>query len=226
MITTQVNLDVFFKQMTNITEYSIGFTEGVERGMGNLIQKIGQLAVDNIKEYIDSSARVNPQALHHVYEWYQTGSPDARLFDVEYTKNGMSGVFVFANFKQSLSVRNGSNVPFANKAESMENGERLVIKPKSSKVLAFESNGEEVFTQKPVIISEAGGGETTNSFEKIFESFFNNYFSQSFLQTSGLYDYLSKPTDYKKNVRAGSRGGRSVGISTGQAWVTKAGGKI
>jgi hypothetical protein len=187
MISAEVNLDLFMKQMRNITEYSIGFTEGVEQGISNLIHRVGQLAVDNIKEYIDSSARVNPQALHHVYEWYQTGSPDARLFDIEYVKSGTNGAFIFSNFRQSSSVKNGSNVPFINKAEVMESGQTLIIRPKNSQVLAFEANGEEVFTQKPVVISEAGGGETTNSFERTFDDFFNNYFSQSFLLVLELF---------------------------------------
>jgi hypothetical protein len=226
MITATVDLDLFKKQMINLTQYSEGFLEGIEKGKTNLLNKIGQYAVESIKEYIDSSARTNPQALHHVYEWYQTGSPDARLFDINYTKNGTDKIFISSKFRQSTSLAKGSSTPFIDKAEVMENGQRLIIKPKKSKVLAFEVDGDEVFTSKPVIINEAGGGDTTNSFEKTFESFFNNYFSQSFMQSSGLAEYLKKPTAYKKNLRAGQRGGRSVGISTGYEWISRAGGDL
>ena len=127
MIDTTVNLDLFLKQMTNITEYSNGFVEGIEKGKSNLLNRIGELAVESVKEYIDSSARVNPQALHHVYEWYQTGSPDARLFDIEYLKYGTDKIVITANFKQSSSIAKGSSTPFIDKARVMENGQRLVI---------------------------------------------------------------------------------------------------
>ena len=224
MITATANLDLFLKQMTNITQYADGFLDGVQKGKSNLLHRIGQLAVENVRQYIDSSARVNPRALHHVYEWYQTGSPDARLFDIEYTKYGTDRIVISSNFKQSTSLAKGSSTPFIDKAQVMENGQRLVIKPKKSQVLAFEVDGDEVFTKNPVVIEEAGGEETTGSFESIFNNFFNNYFSQSFMQSSGLADYIKKPTDFVRNIRAGQRGGRAVGIKAGYDWISRAGG--
>jgi len=48
------------------------------------------------------------------------------------------------------------------------------------------------------------------------------YFKQSFLRASGVYDYIKKPTLYKKNLKAGSIAGRSKGIDTGFKWITNA----
>jgi hypothetical protein len=52
-----------------------------------------------------------------------------------------------------------------------------------------------------------------------------NDFSQAFIRSSGIIKYLENPTAYKKNLGAGKRGGRSVGISTGYTWVANLGAK-
>jgi len=41
--------------------------------------------------YIDAQARVNPQSLHHVYEWNKVGNSGSRLFKLNITeRNGLS----------------------------------------------------------------------------------------------------------------------------------------
>jgi len=74
--------------------------------------------------------------LHHVYEWYQTGSPAARLFDINYISNQI-GLSFNSTFRQSVSIKSGSKVPFYNKAQIIENGIPVTIRPVSSEVLSF-----------------------------------------------------------------------------------------
>jgi hypothetical protein len=161
--------------------------------------------------------------LHHVYEWNQTGSPAARLYDIDYTVSGI-GLSIKSTFRQSTSIKEGSTVPFYNKARIIEDGIPVVIKPKNSPVLAFDDNGEQVFTRNPIVVENPGGTEAQGGFNRIFDSFFNNYFTQAFLRSSGVMKYLTNPIAYKKNLSAGKRGGRAVGISTGYAWVANIGG--
>ncbi len=212
----------FKKDMNNIIDYSIGFLDGVQRGKTIFLKTIGLETVEVMKEFIDSNARVNPEMLHHVYEWYQTGSPSARLYDISYTTSNL-GLSFRSSFSQSVSVKNGSRTPFYNKARIMEDGIPVTIRPKTAQVLSFEENGETVFTKGPVEILNPGGTEVQGGFERVFDMFFNRYFSQAFLRVSGVAKYLENPNVYKKNIQAGKKMGRSKGISTGYRWIANAG---
>ena len=215
----------FMKEVNNVLEYSIGFFQGVEQAKPILLQNIGRSTVEMLKQFIDSNARMTPEALHHVYEWYETGSPNARLFDIEYTVAG-SGLSFSSTFKQSNSVKAGSTVAFYNKAKIMEQGIPVTIVPKRSKVLVFEDNGETIFTKGPVVVNEPGGQAVQGSYERVLNSFFNNYFSQAFLKSSGLLEYLKNPLAFRRNLSAGKRSGRSKGIEVGYNWMAKAGADI
>jgi hypothetical protein len=216
------NDTLFLKEMNNMIQYSFGFTEGVKRGRNHILNAVGKDAIDLIKQYIDSSARTNPAILQHMYEWDQTGSPNARLFDIDYTVSGL-GLSIKSTFRQSVSVKNGSTVPFYDKARIMENGIPVTIRPRNASVLAFEDNGEQVFTKNPIVVDNPGGIQAQGGFEKTFDSFFNNYFSQAFLRVSGVMDYIRNPSAFTKNLSAGKRGGKSVGISTGYTWIANIG---
>ena len=225
MIGVKVNATLFKKDMDNILQYSLGFLDGVKIGFPELLESLGSKTVDGIKEFIDSSARMNPGSLHHVYEWYQTGSPDSRLFDIKYSVAGNTISFS-SQFRQSNRIKLGSNQPFFDKARVMENGQSVVIRPRSSSVLAFEVDGEQVFTSNPVTVTNPGGDATTGGFERAFRSFFDKYFTQSFLVSSGLARYLSNPEAFKKKIASGKIGGRSAGISAGHDWIASIGGKV
>ena len=66
-----MNDAAFKKEMKNIIDYSIGFLDGVQAGKTQFLHNMGIMTVEILKEYIDSNARVNPKALHHIYEWYK-----------------------------------------------------------------------------------------------------------------------------------------------------------
>lgn len=216
------NSNQFKKEMNNIVDYSIGFLEGVQRGKAVFLKTVGMETVELMKEFIDSNARVNPSMLHHIYEWNQTGSPSARLYDISYTTSNL-GLSFRSSFSQSTSIKNGSRTPFYDKARIMEDGIPVTIRPRTAQVLAFEENGETVFTQGPVEILNPGGTEVQGGFEKTFDMFFNRYFSQAFLRVSGIAQYLENPQVYKKNLQAGKKMGKTKGISTGYRWIANAG---
>lgn len=211
----------FEKRMNNIMDYSLGFLDGVQKGKKIFLSRLGKEVVFALGQYIDVNARANPKALHHVYEWYQTGSPNARLFDIDYTVSNL-GLSFNSSFKQSRSVPADGNVPFANKAKIMESGIPVVIKPRKRSALVFEDGGQTVFVKKPITVRDPGGPEVVGSYEQIFDEFFIRYFRQSFLKASGLYDYIKKPTLFKKNIAAGAVGGRAKGTETGIKWIANA----
>jgi len=221
MITT-FNSNQFKKDMNNIVNYSIGFLDGVQKGKTVFFKNLGIDTVEVMKEFIDSNARVNPQMLNHIYEWYQNGSPDARLYDISYTVSNL-GLSFKSSFSQSTSIKNGSRTPFYDKARIMEEGIPVIIRPKVAQVLAFEQGGETIFTRGPVQIMNPGGAQAEGGFEKVFDMFFNKYFSQAFLRTSGIAKYLENPQLYKKNMPAGKRMGKAKGLSTGYRWIANAG---
>jgi len=223
MIDVKFNSVQFAKEMDNIAEYAIGFLEGAQRGRAEMMYAIGESTREMLGEYLDSNARVAPDLLHHVYEWYMTGSPQARLFEI--TARSNAGTISFdANLSQSKSIKTGAKKPFYNKAFIMEKGIPLTIKPRESKVLAFEDDGEQVFTRKPVVVQDPGGKLVQGSFERTFNSFFDNYFSQSFLRVSGLEDRLDRTNAFVNNIAKGKTMGKAAGNSVGYKWITGKGG--
>jgi hypothetical protein len=219
---TVFNSMQFKKDMNNIVDYSVGFLEGIHRGKTVFLKTLGLETVELMKEFIDSNARVNPEMLHHIYEWHQTGSPSARLYDISYTTSQL-GLSFKSSFSQSTSIKNGSRTPFYDKARIMEEGIPVTIRPRLAQALAFEDNGEMVFTKNEVRVDNPGGTAVEGGFEKVFDMFFNRYFSQAFLRVSGVAKYLENPIVYKKDMAAGKRMGRSKGISTGYRWIANAG---
>jgi hypothetical protein len=217
-----INDKKFMRDMNNVIEYSLGFLSGVQNGKAQFLNNVGKKTIEVLKQYIDTMARVDQQLLHHMYEWNRTGSPDARLFDINYIVRA-SGISFVPAFRQSNSVKQGSKVPFYDKATIMENGTAVTIKPKSSQVLAFEENGEMVFTKKTVNVSNPGGQGVEGSFEKTFDRFFQVYFTQAFLYSSGVADYIRNPVAFKRNLKSGKSGGRSVGKKVGYNWIARAG---
>jgi hypothetical protein len=215
------NTKQFDTQMLNFLEYSTGFIEGVQKGRNVFLKHLSDGTSEGLKRYIDSNARGNSQALQHVYEWYKTGSPEARLYNIDCKVIG-SGISIRSTFRQSNSISKNSTKPFYDKAKIMENGIPISIKPKNNSVLAFEKDGEQIFTKKEIKVPFPGGPEAKGSYQKIFDEFFKLYFSQSFLKASGLFDYLENPIAYKANLKSGVRSGKSKGIQTGYNWIINA----
>jgi hypothetical protein len=220
MISIKINDKDLMRDLNNIIQYSFGFLEGIEKGKRIFLDNLGKDVTQFVKEYIDTSARVNPSRLHHVYEWHQTGSPDARLFDINYTVSNL-GLSFKSTFSQSMTIKNGSRTPFYDKARIMEDGIPVTIVPTKAKVLSFEVDGEQVFTKGPVFV-ENPGGNSQGGFESIVDQFFTQYFTQAFLRKSGALSELENAKIYKNNFAAGSKQGRGKGIETGYRWIVNA----
>ena len=218
MIAPRINDKQFVREMNNLMNYSVGFLEGAQRGKVELLKEVGIKTKEILEQYLDSSARVSPDLLHHVYEWYQTGSPEARLFDINYHAAAGS-LSINATFRQSTTVKNGSKVPFYNKAVVMERGISVTVTPRSSEVLAFEDNGEQVFTRQPVTIENPGGKQVAGSFEKVFREFFERYFTQSFMVTSGLDQRIRNTSAFVRGFGRGKSLGKSYGNQVGYRWI-------
>jgi hypothetical protein len=217
MMKLAINTKQFKKDMSNIVEYSFGYVDGVHAGKTVFFHNLGLSVSEMLEKYIDSNARVNPEALNHIYEWSQVGSPNARLYDLKYTVSNQ-GLSFITNFKQSKSIKEGSRVPFYDKAKIMENGVPVTIRPKK-RVLAFTIDNEEIFTSNDVTVTNPGGTEVQGSFSKTIDEFMLFYFKQSFLRASGIYNYIQNPTVFKKDIKQGSRLGKNKGIQTGFRWI-------
>jgi len=214
---------IFFKEMNNLMEYSEGYLQGIHKGKDNFLKQIGEDTIKLMKQFIDQQARADHQMYHHIYEWYQTGNPEARLYDITCQISG-GGLTFDGQLTQSKSIQDGSHTPFYNKARIMEEGIPVRIKPNRASVLAFTVGDQKVFTKNEVLVNDPGGTHVVGSFEHIFKLFLEQYFRQSVLESTGIAEYLRTSNDYRNNLHSGKSGGKPVGIDVGYNWITKAGG--
>jgi hypothetical protein len=222
MIQVMFDTKNFSKIMQNTVAYSNGFVRGIEISRIRFNEQLGQLASEMLKKYIDSRSRIDRQALHHVYEWDAVGSPSARLFEIE-SKASPSTITFWGKFLPSKSVSDTSGDPFINKAEIMENAILIEVTPKND-VLAFESDGETVFTTDTVYIANPGGDEVAGSFGRVVEEFFDSHFTAQVLAQTGLLKKLSNPKEYAQYFSAGARGGGGImGRHAGRSYLTTRG---
>ena len=76
---TRVLLDTseLERVLKNTAQYCEGFIAGGEAGLPLLLAEIGEAVKEAMGLWMDAMASGNHAALHHVYEWYQTGSAGA-----------------------------------------------------------------------------------------------------------------------------------------------------
>jgi hypothetical protein len=163
--------------------------------------------------YVDAQARVKPKSLHHVYEWNKAGVPTARLFNL-YTigTNGLSFKINY-NFKLSKSPvpskdkKQKKKYVFANKADVMEAGMPIVIRPRSAERLVFEMDGETVFMPKgsSVTVGKPGGSQASHQFSLSYGRFFGGPLVNSSIKSSGLQrifnSKITKALSLPMNIR-------------------------
>lgn len=219
MISLKTDSVQFQKDMNNITDYMLGYLEGAKAGKPKLLQVVGVSVKEILEKFIDSSAKTNPEVLQHVYEWYQAGDPDARLFDIIYASSGEGLSFGFT-LNESISVKEGSQTPFYDKARVMEYGIPVTINPVNAQVLKFEVDGENVFSRGPVTVNNPGGVSAEGGLREMFTQFFTQYISQSLLEMTGLRNHFIASNEFKRNFSAAKRGGRSLGFKTGVRWIS------
>ena len=197
--------------LRNAAAYTEGFGVGAKDGLDLLLTKIGVTAVEAAGMWMDKMAAGNYMALHHVYEWHQTGSSGARLFDYDFAVSGNSVIFS-GDLRQSGSIARTADRPFYNKAFVMEEGDSVTIAPVESDVLVFESGGGVVFVTGSIEVNNPGGGQTVGQFQKFSDLFFSVYLRQSFL--AQIMEDLATAEEFPANFAAGANGG---GFAAGRA---------
>lgn len=217
MISLKMNNKELNKKLNNVVQYSNGFFEGVEMERIQFNRILGGYTAESLGYYIDSKARSNPKAFHHIYEWNQVGNKDSRLFsfNVNATKSNIS---FLGKFLPSKSVSENSSQPFTDKANIMENKIAITIEPKNSDVLVFEDDGELVFTTNFVYIANPGGDEVAGSFGAVVDEFFSAYFTNSVL--APVVKDLENIREFTNKFSQGAKSGRSVGVSAGRKYMT------
>jgi hypothetical protein len=206
--------------LSNTVSYSYGFLDGTEIDQIFFNQKLGEYAVDALGYFVDSIARSNPNSLHHVYEWGQVGRKGARLFEIE-AKASKRQIKFSGKFLPSKTTSPTSNTPFVDKANIMENSIEVVVSPKNSDVLAFEVDGDMVFTTESVRIANPGGDEVAGSFGNAIDTFFDSYFTVSLLKP--FMKKLERPAEFSNYFPSGTRSGRSAGLTAGKKYIRSAG---
>jgi hypothetical protein len=165
-------------------------------------------------EFIDSSARVKPKALHHMYEWNRTGQKTSRLFKIKRIDTEGLSFRVGYDFKLSKTSVPSKNKKqkkkyiFANKASVMEAGMPVIIRPRSAERLVFELDGITVFMPKgsSVTVKSPGGRGSSNQFRLHFGRYFGGELVNSSIKNSGFQSIfgariskaLSVPVTIKK----------------------------
>jgi hypothetical protein len=137
-------------------------------------QKINRGAALLIKnyfnQYIDSRARQNPSAYHHVYEFDKTGNPSARLFNAVISNTSDGSAIINYSFTPAKEP-NREGFPFPNKAEIMEAGQTVIVTPKKAEYLRYELEDGRFVTSKKSVINNPGGTQVRGSFESTFRGF-------------------------------------------------------
>lgn len=219
MINVKMDTKQLNKILGNTVSYSFGFLEGTEIGQIQFNTELAEFIKEALYKYIDTHARMNPESLHHVYEWNCVGQSSDRLF--EFKAQASKRVIKFTGkFLQSKSISEGSSEPFSDKANVMENKISITIEPKNSSVLVFEDDGETIFTSKTIEISNPGGDAVAGSFSSVVNSFFNNYLTAGILKGAGIFESLSYPKDYSTNFSGGTKNGKTVGIKAGKKYMS------
>lgn len=223
-----VNFDAskMTKAVSNFIQYTDAFYKTAKMSERKIANKMGELSIDVFYEYMDGLARSHPGMLHHVYEWGKVGDPFSRLFELKAQLSGKKTEIV-AEFLQSQSISDSSNVPFYNKAEVMEEGIPVIIQEVEAKALFFEIDGQEFFRTGPIVISNPGGSQTRGSFVKAFNDFYDNYFEDVYLRSIKFYENLRNPKEYVNQIRGISKASNpsAIGKSAAQSWVNKMGNK-
>lgn len=165
-------------------------------------QKINRGAALLIKnyfnQYLDSKARQNPSAYHHVYEFGKTGNTSGRLFTaiIGNTPDGSATItYSFTPAKEP----NPDGYPFPNKAEVMEKGETIVVTPKKARYLKFEINDGQFVTLEKTVIRNPGGTEVRGSFESTFRTFMAAQ-ANSLLERFGYFKKIEQAMINKRRL--------------------------
>ena len=208
------------KTMKSALGYSEGFLNGVEQYQTYFNLQLAEIIKQAFYKYLDSTARLDPDSLQHVYEWGQVGTDGGRLFKIG-AFTGRQSIRFVTDFMQSTSVSPTSNEPFVEKASVMESGSMVTITPKDGGVLAFQGDdGEMVFTSSEVQVDEPGGPRAKGGFAAATRDFFYNYLDKGLLRQ--LVAELETPIEFSQGWNKGMT--YSTGVRSARRYLTIDGG--
>jgi len=167
-----------------------------------------QIISKYFENYLDAIARIDPYRYHHIYEFGKVGNKTSRLFRST-IKNGTISYSLLP-----ASVPNQNGAIFQQKAFIMEEGVPITIVPRVSNMLAFEVDGEYVFTTQSYI-PNPGGPYVKNAFKDIFDEFFNSGIPEKALTELGFYKeiedgILNETKKIEPKISAGKIKGTAV----------------
>lgn len=142
-----------------------------------------QIISNYFSNYVDAIARIDNYRYHHIYEFGKVGNKSARLFQGT-VKNGIISYTLLPS-----SQPNNNGVIFQQKAFVMEEGTPIIIQPTNSSILAFEIDGEMIFSQQS-IINQPGGPYVANAFRDLFNEFFSSNLPEKALKEMGFYSEI------------------------------------
>ena len=175
------------EKVLNLMDYQLSLATDLHHDQ-IISARISKSAAGLISEYFnlyyDSLARTKKYLYQHVYEFDLAGEKSSRLFKQQIKTSGNTSIIKYDFTDAQKPNKNG--YVFKNKAYVMENGQRVVIKPKNAKVLAFEANGEMIYTKNPITIRYPGGRAAAGSFNSELSKFMNSAKANRVLVSSGF----------------------------------------
>ena len=148
-------------------------------------------------DYVDALARTKPKSLHHVYEWKKAGVKSSRLFKLN--KIAGTGISFKINYAFIPSKKFVPDSPlkrrhvFINKAEIIEKGEPLTIRPRHAQRLVFKIDDILVFMPKgkSVYVKNPGGSAARNQFSLAYNRFFKGNLVNESIRKSGFQNLFN-----------------------------------
>jgi hypothetical protein len=141
-------------------------------------------------QYLDSKARQDHMSYHHVYEFDMTGNDNGRLFKAIVNNTGDGSAVITYSFTSAKNP-NREGYPFPNKAEVMEAGETIIIRPKRAKYLHYELSDGRFIKSEQSIVTQPGGPRVGGNFEKTFKNFMS-YQAKFVLSRSRYFERIEQ----------------------------------
>lgn len=214
-----IDISQLSKVLDNVVKYTDGFLVGVKTGQIMFNKRLGKAIVGMLYEYLDSTAQVSPGKLGHMYEPDMTGDPKGRLYKLDFAA-GMETINIKTSYIESTLIPNNLGHPFRERAEVMEEGNPVTIRPLNpGGVLVFMYQGELVVTPKTITVQHPGGEDAEGGFSNAIKAFFDSYIEKSIIDTA--MKKMSKPTEYGTFFEQGAKLGKLSGIRAGTQYVER-----
>jgi hypothetical protein len=155
--------------------------------------------------YMDALARKATKSYHHIYEFDRAGSKDARLFKgvISDVPGGAALSYTFTQAKQP----NREGYAFPNKAEVMEAGEPITIRPKTKAYLKYQLRTQSRYGghyMKGWVMSKESfvpnpGGDVGGNFEREIAHFMR-YRATNVLKKFKYYERIEESIKQKRRM--------------------------